>query len=123
MFNLASKILISIGAKGQRPDIYPSTIVSDVTPGTSGNGRPTRFADVVYAAKTREGKEILKLRMQHDLGFAFPARAEINDLLDGTPDAPLSVNELLAKYTEQTLEFLASRPAAVESMDLDTVDA
>ena len=122
MFNLGSKITITRGAKGGRPDFYKATIVSQPELQTI-NGRLSRIADVVLARETRAGELILEGPTPHNLYFAFPNRSELIDLLDGPSGAPLTVNELVERVVASTMEFLSNRPAAVSAMDLSEVDA
>jgi hypothetical protein len=119
MFALDSKIWVTKGHKGEKPDEYPATIVSQPE-ATRVNGRLTRIADVVLSRTTRDGVRILVLEPA-DLFFAFPGRTELYEILDGTTAQPLTTTELVAKTIAATREFLANRPAAVQAMDLADV--
>ena len=98
MYRIGSKITISIGRRGEKPDFYPATIVSEPTEKRI-DGRLVRVADVISAQATLAGDLRLANRL-HDLAFAFPARRAADgwvELLDGPKDAPLSVGQLIEK--------------------------
>jgi hypothetical protein len=120
--NLGSKVTISRGWKGQRPDFYPGVIVSEPKI-ERVNGRLIRTADVITAQPTQAGELRLAKRIE-DLAFAFDARrpgAENVPLLDGPTHAPRTVQEIVKAQAIAAMEYLESRPATVAAMDLADV--
>lgn len=124
MYKFGQKVTITRGRKGERPDFYATTIVSEPTLERIA-GRLTRVADVISARTTLAGDVILDGPRPHDLAFAMPVRVagqEHVEILDGPKGQPYTVNELLSKAAQATADFLARRPASVNEVSLDDVE-
>lgn len=115
---IGAPILVSIGRRGERPDLYPGRIVSQPQMAVV-NSRPGEFATVITVQTNLDGDEYLAERV-HNLAFAFD-RSERIPLLDGVPTQPKTWQELVAEKAKATLEFMQSRPESVGSMDLADV--
>lgn len=114
---VGSPITISIGRRGEKPDLIPAKIVSAPVM-TNQNGRTAEVATVITAQKNLAGETYLGERV-HNLAFAFD-RSERVELLDGTAEQPKSWQELIAERQRASLEYFATRPDS-GAMDLSTL--
>jgi hypothetical protein len=125
MFNLGQKVTLPRGRKGERPDFYVGTIVSQPRLEQVG-GRIVEIADVITAEKTLAGEWRLALNAVQNLRFVFPARradadAEAVLLIDGPAHQPKTAQELLVEQAQAAMAYLESRPASVAEMSLDDI--
>lgn len=115
---LGAPIIISIGGRGEKPDLYPARLAGQPTL-TVVNGRPSIFAEVIALQTNSDGEAYLAQRV-HNLAFAFD-RTERVEPLDGPRTQPKSIQELVAEQGRKALEFAMNRPERVSEMALDDV--
>jgi len=117
--NPGHPITISIGKRGQRPDLIAARVAGQPVIAYR-NGRPELLAPVITVQKSLAGETYLGERM-HNLQFAFD-RTERVELLDGTSEAPKSLADLIKEKSASTLAFFATRPVGVSAvMDMDSL--
>jgi len=112
---VGSKITISIGRRGERPDLIPAVIVG-APQMVLANGRMQEVASVITLQKNLAGDDYLGERV-HNLAFAFD-RSERVELLDGDTSKPKTWQELAHEKQAATLAFFASRPESTQVVDL-----
>jgi hypothetical protein len=104
---LGAKIFASIGRRGERPDLIPARLASQPMQMTDTKGRPYIGCNVITAQRNLAGEEYLSERV-HNLAFAFD-RTDNVELLDGAPDSPLSIADLIRNKQQSQLAFSMSR--------------
>lgn len=116
---VGAPIMISIGRRGERPDLIDSRIASAPTI-VLQNGRPKEMVTVITAQQNLAGETYLGERV-HDLAYAFD-RSQRNELLDGPAGQPKSMQELIAEKSAATLKFFQDRPESAVAVELDSVE-
>lgn len=114
---VGAPITISIGRKGERPDLYPARIVEPAQLMVGRNGQPQQVAKVIVHQQNLAGEDYLAERI-HNLNFAFD-RTKPDAMLDGTPSAPKTWQDLVKERASATLAFLATLPESGQEMAAD----
>ena len=112
---MGARIFFSIGRRGEQPDVYPARIVSPITV-TVGPKGPMETATIVTLQKNLEGEEYLGERVANLL-YSWD-RTEFVDALDGTPDEPKSVQEVVA---DRMAALAAHRASLAQSVSVDEI--
>ena len=134
---LGAKAVISIGRKGDVPDLYPAIMVSaPETVPVPGRNFLQRVAEFIYVAMNQTTGEPYLARKTHGLNFSFDrtlgtlnalgisdvevARLIHSDLLDGAPDAPKSWQEVATEQGVSATRFALNRTpvANIESVNV-----
>lgn len=113
---VGAKISISIGRKGERPDLYPARIVG-LPQMVPNNGRMQEVAKVIVDQTNLAGEHYLAERI-HNLAFAYD-RQEPCELLDGPATQPKTWQELVAERTQSALAFVMGLPETGQSVEAD----
>lgn len=112
-------IYFSIGQKGQMPDVRAARITSNIVLSMTPKG-PVETATIIEVHESRAGETYTKPRLAN-LFFASD-RTERVELLDGTADAPKSVQALvadqMAKLATWQAANLQAAPAELSIADL-----
>ena len=107
--SLGAPLTASIARRGFRPNIYNGVLISAPQLITKPSGLVVEMAQVVLAmVSLRTGERYFKVKW-HDLGFAKD-RTERDTFLDGTADAPIGWQDLVAKANDMNEEYGASLP-------------
>lgn len=117
---VGAPIVISIGRRGLRPDLYPARIVGPAQMVVS-NGRTQEMAKVIVHQQNLAGESYLAERVQN-LAFAFD-RSERDEMLDGSPASPKTWQDLVKERAAATLQFLASLPESGQEISADELSA
>ena len=114
---LGAKATISLGRRGEAPSLYPAVQVSaaEMQP-VPGRNFLQRVAEFVYVAINRTTGEEYLARKVHALNFALDRdQSNFVEILDGTPDAPKSWQQVVKEQSEDALAFAMNRGSASES--------
>lgn len=112
---LGAPIFSSIGKRGERPDVYGSRIAGPVTLHFV-NGRPTEFVNVIELRTNRNDEQYLAERLVN-LQYAWD-RTEPIEQLDGTPDAPKTLQMLAAERMANLEAFRSTQGQEVSIEEL-----
>lgn len=113
---VGAKIDISIGRRGQKPDIYPARIVGLPQMVATG-GRMQEVAKVIVDQTNLAGEHYLAERI-HNLAFAFD-RQEPCELLDGPASQPKTWQELVAERAQAAKAYVLSLPETGQVVEAD----
>lgn len=100
----------TIGAQGQAADTWAARLGTAPDYGVDDRGRPGIVATIITLQKNREGQEFLgertvQVRFLFDRTYRVPA-------LDGTKEAPKTIQELIMDRQTSIKDFLAARAEA-----------
>jgi hypothetical protein len=107
--SLGAKITASIARRGFAPNIYNGVIVGTPQIVTQPNGRMNVVAEVILAQTSLQTGERYLSAKTHNLAFAYD-RAERDEMLDGSADAPKSWQDLVREQGAASLAFQMSKP-------------
>jgi hypothetical protein len=116
--SVGAPISITVGRRGEQPDVYPARLVGVPFHMLQPSGRAAIMAPVIALQTTLAGEPYLSERVQN-LAFASDRRVRCVQL-DGTGDAPLTWQALIAAKAAATLAYFTSRqPQSVNLDDLE----
>lgn len=113
---IGAAIEVSIGRKGEKPDMIPARITGQAQMVVGANGRLQQVAACVMARTNTAGEQYLAEDIRN-LQFAFD-RSERVTLLDGTAEHPKTWQELIAERAASAKAYFETLPASGQSLEV-----